>query len=124
MTLVLERRSEQAPPPHVVFDSLVDEIGTWWVSVEGEREPRVRSAVTPETVTFASPFIWRPDDVVEIVLTPVRAGCEIHLRQTGDEPSAPMEAAILRHRWGEHIDRDLRERFDCGGRPDDYSVSL
>jgi hypothetical protein len=41
-----------------------------------------------------------------------------------DDPFVPLEAAALRHRWGEHIDRDLRDRFDCGGSSKQYEVSL
>ena len=34
------------------------------------------------------------------------------------------EAATIRHRWGEHLDHDLRTRFDCNGRADPDEVSL
>jgi hypothetical protein len=107
-----------------MVDALVGEQGIWWVSVEGEREPPVLDAVRPDEVTFASPFLWRPRDVIELSIAPLGQGCQIHLRQMSDDPFVPLEAAALRHRWGEHIDRDLRDRFDCGGRPTQYEVSL
>ncbi len=127
--MVAERKSKQDPPPAVIFDSLVSVGGVgeeriWWVSVEGEREPVVIDAERPQRVTYASPFLWRPSDVVELSLEPLGQGCKIHLRHTSDEPAVPLEAAALRHRWGEHIDRDLRDRWDCGGRPEPYQVSL
>jgi len=107
-----------------MVDALVGEQGIWWASVEGEREPPVLDAVRPDRVIFASPFLWRPRDVIELSIAPLGQGCQVHLRHTSDDPFAPLEAAALRHRWGEHIDRDLRDRFDHGGRPTQYEVSL
>ncbi len=122
--LVAERKSKQDPPPGVMVDALVGEQRIWWVSVEGEREPPVLDAVRPDRVIFASPFLWRPRDVIELSISPLGEGCQVHLRQRSEDPFAPLEAAALRHRWGEHIDRDLRDRFDYGGRPTQYEVSL
>lgn len=122
--LVTERKSKQDPPPGVMVDALVGEQAIWWVSVEGEREPPVLDGVRPDRVILASPFLWRPRDVIDLSIVPLGQGCQVHLRHTSDDPFVPLEAAALRHRWGEHIDRDLRDRFDCGGRPTQYEVSL
>ena len=73
---------------------------------------------------YASPFLWRPFDAIEISIEPAGSGSTVHLRHTSGEPFGSLEAAAIRHRWGEHIDRDMRERFDCGGRPSPYETSL
>src|ERR1700722_19044899 len=122
--LLAERRSKQGPPPSPMFDSLVGELPIWWVSVEGEREPVVLAAERPKRLTYASPFLWRSSDVVEVFIEPLGQGSLVRLQHLSDEPFDLLEAAAIRHRWGEHLDRDLRDRFDCGGRPGDYQVSL
>ncbi len=122
--LLAERRSKHDPPPTVVFDSFIDEQPIWWISVKGEREPSVVSASRPGKVVYASPFLWRPHDQIEITIEPAGQGSAVHLVHTSDEPYETLEAAAIKHRWGEHIDRDLRDRFDCGGRPSSYETSL
>jgi len=107
-----------------MLDSLVGELPIWWVSVEGEQEPVVLAAERPKRLTYASPFLWRPNDVIELAIEPLGQGSLVKLQHVSDVPFAPLEAAAIRHRWGEHLDRDLRDRFDCGGGPGDYEVSL
>jgi hypothetical protein len=107
-----------------MFDALVGELSTWWVSVDGERQPLVLTADRSFRLSYASPFLWRPNDVIELSVEPLGRGCLVHVQHLSDEPFVPLEAAAIRHRWGEHIDRDLRDRFDFGGRPDNYEVSL
>jgi hypothetical protein len=107
-----------------MFDALVGEQEIWWVSVEGEREPPVLAPDRPGQVTYGSPFLWRPNDVIDLSIGPLGEGCQVHLRHASDEPFVPLEAAAIRHRWGEHIDRDLRDRFDYFGRAGEYQVSL
>jgi hypothetical protein len=122
--LLAQRTSKQDPPPEVVFDSMIGEQPIWWISVEGELEPSVVSANRPDKVVFASPFLWRPHDAIEISIEPAGQASIVHLLHTSDEPFESLEAAAIRHRWGEHIDRDMRDRFDCGGRPSAYETSL
>ena len=122
--LLTERRSKQDPPPGVLFDALGGEQSIWWISVEGEKEPVVLSTDRPLSLTYASPFCWRPNDVVQLNIEPMGQGSLVHLQHFSEDPFHPMETSTIGHRWGEHIDRDLRERFDCGGRPDQYEVSL
>ena len=122
--ILTERTSKQDPPVGVMFEALAQEVGRWWVSVEGEREPVVVSADPPREVTYTSPFLWRPSDVITLSLERFDAGCKVYLRHSSDAPFGPMEASAIKHRWGEHLDRDLRDRFDQGGRPDQYAVSL
>ncbi len=124
MPVVAERRSKQDPPSSVVFDAFVEINDSWWISVEGERAPKVLAAERPGHLTLDSPFLWRPRDVIELSLVALDHGCHVHLRHLSDDPFATLEAAALRHRWGEHIDRDLRDSFDVGARADTYAVSL
>jgi hypothetical protein len=122
--LLAERTSKQDPPPGIVLDALLVEQSIWWISVEGEQELSVIEADRSGAVTYASPFLWRPHDVVEISIEPLGSGSALHLRHTSGELFDPLEAVAIRHRWGEHIDGDLRDRFDCGGRPSWYETSL
>ncbi len=122
--LLAERRSKQDAPPGPLFDTLVAEQSIWWISVDGEREPAVLAADRPGHLSFASPFLWRPEDVIEMSIEALGEGSLVHLQHRTGEPFALLEATAIRHRWGEHIDRDLRDRFDCGGYPSPYEVSL
>jgi hypothetical protein len=122
--LLAERRSKQDAPPGAVFDALVSEQSIWWISVYGEREPIVLNADKSGRISYASPFLWRPDDVIELSIQELGQGSSVHLQHLSDEHFDPLEGAAIRHRWGEHIDRDLRDRFDCGGYPSTYEVSL
>lgn len=65
-----------------MFDALVGEQRTWWVSVEGEREPQVLDAVRPRQVTYVSPFLWRPSDIVDLSIEPLGQRCTVQLRHT------------------------------------------
>jgi hypothetical protein len=107
-----------------LFDTLVGEQSIWLISVDGEREPTVYSADGPASITYVSPFLWRPDDVIELSIEALGQGSLLHLQHQSNEPWDTLEAAAIRHRWGEHIDRDLRDRFDCGGYASIYEVSL
>jgi hypothetical protein len=122
--LLAVRRSKQAAPPGAIFDALVGEKSIWWISVDGEREPVVLDADRPERISYASPFLWRPNDVIELSIEALGQGSLVHLQHLSDWYIDPLESAAIRHRWGEHIDRDLRDRFDCGGYPSTYEVSL
>ena len=93
-----ERTSEQDPPPEVVFDAFVREQSIWWISVAGEREPSVITAYEPGKVIYASPFLWRPRDVIEISIEPRGHGSMVHVRHESDESFVPLEAEALRHR--------------------------
>jgi len=107
-----------------MFDTLVAEQWICWLPVDGEREPVVLTADAPGRISYASPFLWRPKDVIELSIEALGEGSLVHLRHLSDEPFAPLEASAIRHRWGEHIDGDLRDRFDYGGCPSTYEVSL
>jgi hypothetical protein len=107
-----------------MFDALVGEQSIWWISVDGEREPVVLAADGPGRISYASPFLWRPNDVIELSIETLGQGSLVHLQHLTNEHFDPLESAAIRHRWGEHIDRDLRDLFDCGGYPSTYEVSL
>jgi hypothetical protein len=98
-----------------VFEALVHHLPQWWVSVEGEQQPAVLESVGGTDIVWSSPFLWRPNDQVELRLDPGEdAGCVMEVRHTSGEPFHPLEASTIRHRWGEHIDRDLRDFLDEG----------
>ncbi len=114
--LVTRRRSKLAPPPRWVSDALTGHLRHWWVSVDGEQEPAVVNSDTDSLITWSSPFRWRPRDRIELRLEPgpYDTGCVLELRHTSSDPFHPREASTIRHRWGEHLDRDLRDFLDDG----------
>jgi hypothetical protein len=110
-----KRISHQAPPPWRVFEALTDEIGSWWISVVGEYRPVPIAATRPNEVLWSSPFTRWPDDRVVFRLSSTSgSGSAIELHHEGDGTLQPMDQAALRHRWGQHLDMDLREFVDDG----------
>jgi hypothetical protein len=72
-------------------------------------------SIGESAITWTSPFSWRPHDTVAVQLRPGQyAGCVLELRQSSDQRFHPLEAKTIRHRWGEHLDRDLRDFIDDG----------
>jgi hypothetical protein len=122
---MLKRRSKLAPPSWRVFDALVGELPNWWVPVEDEQVPHVVVSERPHMVTYSSPCLRRPSDVVafQFDLDTDGYGCALMLEVATSEPFGPAEAATLRHRWGEHLDHDLRKWLDDGWPVEPYHVS-
>ncbi|HET9061213.1 MAG TPA: hypothetical protein VFN61_14940 [Acidimicrobiales bacterium] len=120
------RRSKLAPPPWRVFDALVDEIAMWWVSVEGERAPIVLSSERPTSVSYLSSLIEPPDDIVKCTLESSEHGGCVLTTQVAEvvDKVTNRQASTLRHRWGEHLDRDLRRWLDEGWPVAPYKVSV
>lgn len=123
MTSIIRRRSRHAPPAWRVFEALVDELPSWWVSVEDEREPVVLAARRPTEVTWSSPWLRRRNDRVTLRLDMDGAGSELALAHLAEASLEVREASTLRHRWGEHLDQDLREWLDTGSPISAYRVS-
>jgi hypothetical protein len=123
MPAVIHRRSNLAPPPWRVYEALVDELEAWWISLGGEATPLVLWSKRPDMITWSSPFARWPDAEVHLRLVPGGGGCIVQLEQTIQGPAHALVATALRHRWGEHLDRDLREWLDDGWPPTPYHVS-
>jgi hypothetical protein len=51
------------------------------------------------------------------------AGSELTVAHAAEASLEEREASTLRHRWGEHVDRDLREWLDTGWPISPYRVS-
>jgi hypothetical protein len=104
-----------------VFDALVEEIGSWWISVEAECIPVVLGAKKPNEVKWSSPFTRWPDDrIVFRMSADASAGTLLKLQHEGDNTLQAMDERALRHRWGQHLDMDLREFVDEGWPTDAY----
>jgi hypothetical protein len=116
-----QRTSRQAPPPWRISEALIDEIGSWWIPVEGECLPVVVAATRPNEVRWSSPFTRWPDDTVLFRLASTSGpGTALELHHEGNGTLQPMDQAALRHRWGQHLDMDLREFVDDGWPTDGY----
>jgi hypothetical protein len=103
-----------------MFDALVGEIGSWWIPVEGELQPAVIQTQGSDEVAWSSPFVRWPDDKILFRLATSGSGSKIELHHKGSANVQPMEVAALKHRWGQHLDKDLREFVDDGYPPDNY----
>jgi hypothetical protein len=118
---IVTRRSHQAPPMWRMLEALVDEIESWWIPVEGECPAFVIETTKPNEVVWSSPFARWPDDRVLFRLSPWGgSGSTVELLHQGDETLQPMDEAALKHRWGQHLDSDLRKFVDDGWPPDKY----
>jgi hypothetical protein len=116
---IVRRSSRQSPPPWRVREALVDEIAAWWIPVEAESVPSVIRS-TKDEVVWSSPFLRWPNAGVALGLAPDGLGTTIDLRYECDDTLHAMDEAALRHRWGQHLDADLREFLDDGYPPDRY----
>ena len=118
---IAKRTSRLAPPPWRIFEALVGEIGLWWIPVEAECLPVVIAATKPNEVVWSSPFTRWPDDRILFRLSSTSGpGTAIELHHEGDGTLQPMDQAALRHRWGQHLDMDLREFVDDGWPTEKY----
>jgi hypothetical protein len=110
---LFSRRFRFAPPPWRVYAALTDEIPSWWSAGSDEHALTVgRSQPEALAVVYSSPFSARINDVVEVIVAPDGAGSEVRLTQYGAPVASDDEAARFRHRWGEHLGRDLRQWLD------------
>jgi hypothetical protein len=115
---VVARERRQAPPPHVVWESLVDPhrpAGRQWLSVaDDELEPRVIEADAPSSVVWSSLWPDRPRDRIRFTVQP-DGGAGSRLRwslETDDEVPDADRVKRIRHRIDSLINGELRNSWD------------
>lgn len=111
------RARTQAPPPHIMFEALVepdrDPARPWLHLLGDETRPRIREARHPELVVWSSIWLGHPDALIRFDLS--AAGDGTRLRWSAVNPDPITDPAILRHlrfRMNRLINADLRESFD------------
>lgn len=103
-------------PPHIVWESLTQPhrpgARVWLELDRGEVEPRVLDGSEPGRLLWSSPWPDRPDDVVEIRLTPEGVETRLGFRiLTPVTPPAADEALARRTRLSRLLFAELRYSF-------------
>ncbi|MBM7417224.1 MULTISPECIES: SRPBCC domain-containing protein [Nocardiaceae] len=105
MDEVVTRRKNQPPPPHVVFDDLVnpgrETIRPWLRLLDDEMLPRVIESEPPSLVVWSSLWPARPSALIRFDLTDDGAGTNLRWTLLLDPP-----------RPDDDVVRSLRKRID------------
>ena len=117
MPEIARRRRTQPPPPHIVYQALIDPdrdpTRPWLCLHEDEQRPEVVEAVELERVVWTSIWPWRADARIRFELSGSRrSSTTVCWRLTVDDP-VPDEAAIvrMRKRVNELVNANLRFTF-------------
>ncbi|WP_377322901.1 hypothetical protein ACFJIY_25680 [Pimelobacter simplex] len=112
------RRTKELPaPPHVVWADLVERRaeGTraWLELRDDERRPEVLSSVEGRQVVWSSLWPERPDDRIELTITPDgTGGSRLEFVWLAADPDpAPATVGHLRRRLNELLYADLRYSY-------------
>lgn len=114
---ILGDRSQPLPaPPHVVFYSLAEperpSARPWLNLVADETAPTVLMAEAPHHVQWSSLWLSRPNDVVDLTITPKDGGSILRfILSTPDEVPDASKLGHLRKRLNRLLFADLRCSF-------------
>ncbi|WP_172414847.1 hypothetical protein [Rhodococcus sp. BUPNP1] len=116
MPTIAGRRRSQPPPPHVVYEAIIDPdrdpTRPWLLLRDGEQRPAVIDAVEPNLVVWSSLWPWRPDARIRFDLTGGRSGTTLHWTLIVDDPVPDDETTVrMRKRINELINANLRFTF-------------
>jgi hypothetical protein len=110
------RARTQAPPPHIVYESLAqpdhDPVRPWLRLLDDEHPPAIISVEPPVLITWGSLWTRRPDAVIRFDLLPDRSGTSLRWTLLVEEP-LPDDALVghMRKRLNELINADLRYSY-------------
>lgn len=112
-------RRRNQPPPHVVFEALLDPdrdlTRPWLRLLDDETRPVVIRANPPSTLVWSSLWLKRPDAQLEfeLVADSRGQGTDVRWRLLVDEPVPYRDVTRqLCKRVGEFINANLRDSFD------------
>lgn len=114
----MAREKHQDPPPHIVWEALVDPHrpgAREWLSIaDDEVEPEIIEAVAPSHVVWSS--LW-PDRSLDRIRFTIESdgGPGTWLRwalETDDEPADADRIQRMRHRINYLINGELRDSWD------------
>lgn len=110
------RQRSQPPPPHIVYEALVDPDRDahrpWLELLDDEQRPRILRAEPPSLLVWSSLWVKRPDATVRFDLPGGNWGTDLRWTLYVDEP-VPSDALIghMRKRLNQLINANLRYTF-------------
>jgi hypothetical protein len=110
------RARTQPPPPHIVFESLIepnrDPARPWLALLDDEQPPTILAATFPHKITWSSLWTRRPDAVIEFDLSGDASGTRLRWTLCVNE-AAPDDALVghMRKRFNELINANLRYTY-------------
>lgn len=117
MVIIGDRRRNQPPPPHVVYEALTqphrDQSRPWLTLLDDEQEPRLLETVPPELVVWTSLWPHRPTATIRFEITSDGAsGSSLRWILAVEEPSPdPSAVGHMRKRLNQLINANLRYTF-------------
>lgn len=117
MPEIARRRRTQSPPPHIVYQALIDPdrdpTRSWLVLRDDEQRPVVVDAADPTRVEWTSIWVWRPDARIRFDLSgPAHGSTTLRWTLTVDDPIHNGNKTIrMRKRVNELINANLRFTF-------------
>ena len=117
MREIVSHSRTQAPPPHVIWDTLNDPSAAdrrqWLVLLEDEMSPVILEADRPGLVIWSSLWPDRPRDRIRFVITDDGAGSRVTwVLETADEPPDEATAKTRRARIDFLINEEMRDFWD------------
>jgi hypothetical protein len=110
--VVAGRRWTYAPPPWVMYEAIVDDIGRWLSLQTGETAPTVAASRRPDAVLL-KPWVDAAVTAVELRIERCDRGAAITVLAYGDVPRLPDETRRgVRHRLGTAFGAELRYWVD------------
>ena len=110
--VVAGRSWKYAPPPWVMYEAVVDDMGQWLPLLAGESLPEVAASRRPDAVLL-KPWVDPTVTAVELRIEPDGYGSAITVLAYGDVPQLPEETRRrVRYRLGTIFGAGLREWVD------------
>lgn len=110
--VVVGRRWKYAPPPWVIFDSVVEDMSRWLSPAPGEVKPKVAASRRPNAVLLR-PWLDEQIRAVELHIQPDGQGTSMRVLAYGDVPQLDDDQRrLVRHRLGTVFGEALRNRVD------------
>jgi hypothetical protein len=110
--VVVGRRWKYAPPPHIIHDAVVDDLGRWLTLLTGEQEARVVQSRRPDAVLL-QPWVDSAIVAVELRIEPDDQGSAMTVLAYGNGPElADDSRRWVRYRLGTIFGAALREWVD------------
>lgn len=117
MVVIAERRRTQPPPPHIVYEALIDPHRdphrVWLMLRVDEQEPQVLECRAPDLVVWSSLWPSRPSATIRFEIeSDGGSGCALRWTLADEEP-APDASVVghMRKRINELINANLRYTF-------------
>jgi hypothetical protein len=110
--VVVGRRWKYAPPPHIIHEAVVDDLGRWLTLLTGETEAKVVHSRRPDAVLL-KPWVDPAIVAVELRIEPDGPGSAMTVLAYGGEPQLSDDARRwVRYRLGTIFGAALREWVD------------